>query len=97
MANVAKHAGAQNVRIDIQQGADSLRLKVCDDGRGISRETVQHTQAAGLLEIRERARNLGGHVNIKGRPGLGTVVTIRVPLRSGDGRERKETPAPGKP
>jgi signal transduction histidine kinase len=88
MANVAKHAGARNVRVLVRRTAALLELKVCDDGRGIAEAALRDQRASGLLEIRERARFLEGQVLIEGRPGLGTTVTVQLPLGAGEKQGR---------
>jgi signal transduction histidine kinase len=62
-------------------------LVVNDDGRGVSDEQIQNTQSIGLLGMRERASLLGGEVRVRGEPGKGTTVTVRIP-KPGKGSTR---------
>jgi two-component system sensor histidine kinase UhpB len=90
LTNVARHAGATHVSIDLLETPDGLVLEVRDNGRGISEEEVFRPGSLGLLGMRERAALLGGEAELKGKPGKGTAVTVRVPLKppaSGKGTE----------
>jgi two-component system, NarL family, sensor histidine kinase UhpB len=55
-------------------------LKVSDNGRGITPAEVSNKKSLGLLGMRERARLIGGHVDIAGIEGCGTTLRVRVPL-----------------
>jgi two-component system sensor histidine kinase UhpB len=85
--NVAKHANAHHLRVDLRTDADSLWLDVSDDGRGITREEQRGSRSLGLLGLRERAIAWGGTVTITGGPTSGTTVALRLPLPVG-GRAR---------
>ena len=54
-------------------------LMVKDDGRGITDAEIRNTKSIGLLGMRERAALLGGEVLMRGEPGKGTTVTVRIP------------------
>jgi len=83
--NVAKHANAHRLRVDLRTDADSLLLDVSDDGRGITLEEQRGSHSLGLLGLRERAIAWGGTVTISGDATSGTTVALRLPLR-GAGR-----------
>ena len=51
-----------------------------DDGKGITRQQIQSSKSIGLLELKERALALGGDCDIQGTPGLGTIVSIQMPV-----------------
>jgi signal transduction histidine kinase len=78
--NVAKHADARNVYVALERRADDVVMTVRDDGDGFDVATVRPDQGLGLVSMRERASSLGGSATIEGRPGAGTVVTVRVPM-----------------
>jgi signal transduction histidine kinase len=78
LTNVRKHAAAGRARVVLGYGGDgTVRLEVCDDGRG----TAAATDGAGfgLLGVRERAARLGGSVEVESAPGSGTTVRVAVP------------------
>lgn len=79
LTNVAKHAGASRVRVALRIDAGALSLEVSDDGRGITRDELRGTHSLGLLGLRERAIALGGTVEISGRAGRGTTLSLRLP------------------
>jgi signal transduction histidine kinase len=86
LTNVAKHAGARAVRVDLSADADVLRFSVSDDGRGFDPSAVEARtgesgpSGLGLTGIRERVQLLDGSVEISSRPGLGTCVAATVPI-----------------
>lgn len=79
LANVAKHSGATRAEVDLIYTADTLTLRVADDGRGFA---VSQSAGGGfgLQSMRERLVRLGGHVNVESAPGEGTRVTCVCPL-----------------
>jgi two-component system NarL family sensor kinase len=80
LANVRKHAHAHRVHIGLRRRGTDLSLVVRDDGRGFVVATARRGDGQGLIGMRERARLLGGQLQISSRPGEGTRVTVRVPL-----------------
>ncbi len=82
MTNVKLHAGATKVNVSIKEKNGKLELKVKDNGVGISEEHLTKSKSYGLMGIKERVDFLEGEVKIKGIPGKGTTVTIRIPLKT---------------
>ncbi|MDQ3813369.1 MAG: PAS domain-containing sensor histidine kinase [Armatimonadota bacterium] len=80
LTNIARHAGASHVDVRLQEQDGALLLEISDDGCGIKPEAMADVQSLGLVGMRERAHLLGGHVQIRGRPGLGTSVVVTIPL-----------------
>lgn len=82
--NARKHAGAPEVTIYLYQEEDTLVASVRDRGRGFNLAAVDATYinrgSLGLLNMRERARLIGGEYRIRSAEGLGTTVELRVPL-----------------
>jgi signal transduction histidine kinase len=81
--NVIKHAQAKSVAIDIETTPESLVLHVRDDGIGPG-ERPRGRQGFGLVGMRERAHALGGDFSLRARPGGGTELTCRLPLRGAE-------------
>jgi two-component system sensor histidine kinase UhpB len=77
LANIARHADATAVEVDLRSRADGVELTVRDDGRGF--ETGRPTRGLGLGGMAERARLVGGELTIESRPGVGTELSLRVP------------------
>jgi signal transduction histidine kinase len=80
LANVARHAQATQVRIQLHEEAGGLVLTVTDNGRGITAQAVAAPTSLGLLRMRERALLLGGEFSVAGRPDTGTSVRVRLPM-----------------
>ncbi|MBI2861076.1 MAG: GAF domain-containing protein [Chloroflexi bacterium] len=82
--NIAKHADASNVRVELKAMPGRIRATVEDDGCGFDQDTVfRHkvgTHSLGLLGIQERAKLLGGTLYIESKIGQGTRLTVEVPV-----------------
>jgi signal transduction histidine kinase len=76
LTNVNRHSTARNCTIRLTR-TDSLELDVADDGVGMAPE---RPSGVGLVAMRERAAELGGSFAIANRPGMGTRLTVRLPL-----------------
>lgn len=96
MANVARHARARHVRVDLKRHASWLELTVQDDGAGFDMHPGSGIPRLGLRGMRERATLLGGAIDIESRPGRGTVVRARIPVR-GFPHARARAHAPVRP
>jgi signal transduction histidine kinase len=79
LTNVARHADATRVRVRMQTTEVELLLTVLDNGKGL--QAGGNPRSLGLVGMRERARQLGGSVNIANGPEQGVLVQMRVPLR----------------
>ena len=83
LTNIARHAGASHVDLSLEPGADSVVLRVVDDGRGLPDGAARVNGHAGIRGMRERALLVGGALAVKrGRDG-GVEVRLEVPARSG--------------
>ena len=78
LTNVARHAGAKKIRVQLTATADCLMLDFEDDGCGMTPAAI--SGSLGLLGIRERLITFGGELSINSTPGHGTLVWIRLPL-----------------
>jgi two-component system sensor histidine kinase UhpB len=76
--NIAKHAGARHLRLDISQTRTAIRIVIEDDGIGFPTRR-QSTQGLGLLGMRERIAALGGNVRIRSLPEKGTRISVTLP------------------
>jgi PAS domain S-box-containing protein len=80
--NVVKHAGATHVDISLTTESDHVELSIVDDGNGFDPTIYAREKTVGLRNMEERARLLGGIFDLKSRPGRGTWVSVRIPIRS---------------
>ena len=83
LSNVARHAQATQVLVELRAEAGQLCIDVEDDGAGFDPAAVATREGRphwGLLGIQERANLLGGSVRFDSTPGAGTRVEVRIPL-----------------
>ena len=85
MSNIARHAHAESVLIQLSEAEGVIRIEIEDDGRGFEPDNVSHSERRhfGLMGIEERVEILGGKVKIDSAPGQGTRVRLEVPLPRG--------------
>jgi PAS domain S-box-containing protein len=81
LTNIARHAHAHQVRIELRQAGGELRLTVQDDGVGFGEASMYREGSHGLMGIRERAYMLGGQLEIGNARGGGGRIRVRLPLR----------------
>jgi signal transduction histidine kinase len=79
LTNIARHAQARQVQVDIYEEPPNIFVEIIDDGVGVAPEKLAATEAFGVLGMRERALIFGGEVEIISAPGKGTAVKIRIP------------------
>ena len=86
LTNVARHAQASRVEVELDRRDGAVTLVVRDDGHGFSPQAPRKPTSFGLMGLRERAYLLGGEVDIASEPGRGTTVEVSIPLRPQAGR-----------
>jgi PAS domain S-box-containing protein len=85
LTNVARHANTSRVEVGLSDRDGSLILEVRDHGKGITKRKISSPQSLGILGMRERALLLGGEFQVRGIPGKGTTVTVKIPSRRKQG------------
>jgi signal transduction histidine kinase len=80
LTNILRHAHASRVEVAMEERENAFVLTVTDNGRGISQEEKLRRSSVGILGMQERARLVGGKVEIRGKRGCGTKVRVRVPF-----------------
>jgi len=78
LTNITRHAQATKVTVHLKEKEETIELRVRDNGKGITPEQLTNPHSFGLIGIRERVHPWGGEVTIKGRPGRGTTVVVRM-------------------
>jgi two-component system sensor histidine kinase UhpB len=77
LTNAARHSGASEVTLTLEHDADSVVLRILDNGRGFD---GKHTEGGGLRGVRERTLIVGGAVAIKPAPTGGVEIRLQVPV-----------------
>ncbi len=79
LANIAKHAKASKVRIDLWTTSDRVLLEITDDGQGFEFEKTNKNVGHGLANMQTRVENVGGDLDISSASGEGTSILAWVP------------------
>ncbi|MCS6284263.1 MAG: sensor histidine kinase [Nitrospira sp.] len=84
LSNIARHAHASHVEIELICEDDLVSLSVHDDGTGFDQTQLSKTGAhLGLLSMRERVRLAKGRFEIDSTPSQGTHIHVEIPLIPG--------------
>jgi len=86
LTNVAKHARATRVSVDIRKVEGDVRLEIHDDGRSFRVQRVlsaRRVTRLGLLGMRERVEMIGGVFSVVSAPGRGTTIRAQIPMKDG--------------
>jgi two-component system, NarL family, sensor histidine kinase UhpB len=79
LTNVAKHAHATHVRIELDQTNEQCTIKMQDNGIGIA-GARRHRPGLGMVTMRERAQAIGGRFDVHSVPASGTQISVDIPL-----------------
>ena len=80
LSNVGRHAQASAVAITIEANARAISITVHDNGKGAEAAAFEAANAYGVLGMRERARHLGGRLEISSQIGHGSQVQLHIKL-----------------
>lgn len=80
LQNVAKHADATEVVVEVRPLDDHLLVRVQDNGIGFRTSDPRKPQSLGLVGLRERAHLMRGELRVDSSPGAGTRVEARIPV-----------------
>ena len=85
LANVRHHSGSRNASVALKRERDTIRLEIADSGRGFDAGPDAMGGAGalgvGIAGMRERARQLGGAMEIESGAG-GTTIRVALPLKN---------------
>jgi signal transduction histidine kinase len=76
LTNVAKHANASGVRVDVNTDDGLVRLDIRDDGVG----GADPARGSGLVGLKDRIEATGGSLRVESRPGQGTSLLVELPI-----------------
>jgi signal transduction histidine kinase len=81
LSNIARHAKAARVEVEVTVEDEGVVVVVRDDGRGFDQLTIDRAEGGlGLLNMRERLLAVHGFCEVESHPGRGTTVSMYVPL-----------------
>jgi len=80
LTNAAKHANASTVDILLEEANGTLTVQVRDDGGG----GADASRGSGLTGLRDRVEAVGGSMTLDSAAGVGTVLTVLLPVTAGD-------------
>lgn len=78
--NLVRYARAKKVTVDLQTRSDWIILDIRDNGVGFDIERVRDGGGMGIHNMEQRAKRLGGRLEISSRPGEGTRIKAEIPL-----------------
>lgn len=90
-SNIVRHSTASNMHIHLSVTPDGLFLEIQDNGAGFSSQGKSPGGGFGIINMKQRAKNLGGTFSIDTGPG-GTTILIIIPM---DGKDEKNDNLPG--
>jgi two-component system sensor histidine kinase DevS len=82
LANVAKHAAAKRVSVNVWTTDERVVMEVRDNGKGFDPDKMSKSIGHGLANMQTRVRAVGGEVDISSAPGEGTTILAWVPRRA---------------
>jgi len=80
LTNISKYADCNQVRVDLSDAEGVLTIEITDDGKGISKADLEKPRAFGIRGLSERAKSVGGWLDVSSTPGRGTSIILSVPL-----------------
>lgn len=80
LTNIGKYADCTQVKIEISDTEGVLTLEVSDNGRGIGAQDLAKASSFGIRGLKERARTVGGWLDVSSQPGHGTAIILSIPL-----------------
>ena len=80
LTNISKYAQSSLVQLDLSDAEGVLTLEISDNGKGIAPEVLNNPSGFGIRGLKERARVVGGWLDISSREGQGTTIILSVPL-----------------
>jgi two-component system NarL family sensor kinase len=84
LTNVHRHSGASAARVRLDRNSDHVELEIADNGKGISEEWLRRFEnsgnsGVGITGMRERVRELGGHLEVRSlHPGTSGCVALPI-------------------
>lgn len=80
LTNISKHAACSAVQMELSDHEQVLTLEISDNGSGLNKPALEKPKAFGLRGLSERAKTVGGWLDISSRDGAGTSIILSIPL-----------------
>jgi len=83
LTNVAQHARASRVTVNLRKAANDVCMEISDDGQAFDAERVSRVKRnvhLGLLGMRERIEMVGGNLTVESKPDHGTTIRVQIPF-----------------
>ena len=80
LTNIARHAEAKRVTIQLALEDKNIRLSIVDDGKGLPAEETESPPSLGMVGMRARARQCGGELNVSAAQPHGVRIEAVVPV-----------------
>jgi PAS domain S-box-containing protein len=80
LTNVMRHSQASHVEVRLFKRKEGLRLKISDNGIGLSKKKMTNPKSLGLIGMKERVRFFNGKFKIESRPDKGTTLSVQLPF-----------------
>lgn len=77
LTNAGKYADVMEAQVTVRETETNVEVSIMDNGKGFTRD--RRTKGVGLFSMEERARGVGGRLEIESSPGSGTLVTFMIP------------------
>ena len=83
IGNAVRHSGTSSVDVALKRSAKSVRLTVCDSGRGLDAGVDVTDRGLGIISMKERLRLFDGELKIASRRSHGTRIEATIPAQHG--------------
>lgn len=80
LTNASKYALGTLLRVELSDAENVLTVEITDNGKGISETELHKPDAFGIRGLQERAKTVGGWLDVSTREGCGTSIILSVPL-----------------
>lgn len=78
LRNVKRHSDAHSARVKLASDGNEVSLIITDTGIGF--DVTKGTVGIGLRSMKERLRTVGGAIDIRSKPEVGTQISVRIPI-----------------
>ena len=86
ISNIRKHSNATEVTVKLHACDGGIKIEICDNGIGFKTDVILNSslmlEHMGLVGMQERAKLIGGSMNVDSTPGAGTSVILSIPVLS---------------